>query len=565
MSNPANASIFGRFRLERATQRLLFDGSPRPLKPKAFDLLLLLVENNGRVLSKEEVLATLWPGRYVEEAILTQNVYEVRRALATADGERFIENVPRRGYRFVADVSQESTAAPDPTLAVLPFRCLDRASEHVAFGVTEALAGALAAIRRVTVRPATAAMRHLTADRDPFALAQELRARYVVDGSVQTSGERVRVAVTLLDAPVQTIVWGDRFDGDLSHVFELQDAIAESVVAAVGLELAPPEQKLLRKRSTENALAYEQYMKGRYGLSRATPDGLWRALDFFREAVSRDPSFPLAWVGISDTYTALDWYGVLSTKESNPHAITAARRALELEDTLAEAHASLARALQYAWEWEAAEREYRIAIALNSELATARQWYAMFLAFSSRFDEALAQMRRARAIDPADPAIAAQLGLVLVCARRYDEAAAELQSALSVDVHNTEARFSLGIVEVLRGNVQRAIEIYRALPQENPDFRAALAHALGVAGETEAARLIIHDLELASEATSYIPPFWLAVAQIGLGALDAALASLSRACDDPDDSLLAVKVFAIFDPIRHRPEFETVLRRMRLA
>lgn len=555
---------FGRFRLDGATQRLLLDGTELPLKPKAFDLLSLLIAHNGRVVSKEQILETLWSGRFVEESILTQNVYEVRRALAQGGGDRYVQNVPKRGYRFVADATRESRQE-ELSIAVLPFRTLGSAAEcdHIGLGLAEVMISALTQLDRFTVRSVAAVVRQEARDRDPLAAARALRARYVIDGSMQLAGGRIRVIIQLVDADAATVIWSDRFDGALLEIFELQDVISARVAGAVGVEVAPQQKALRRQRGSENSEAYQLYMQGRYNWSKATPQSLWRALEFFQRATEIDHRFPLAWVGISDAYTSLDWYGVLSTRESNPHAIRAATRALELDETLAEAHASYARALQYAWEWRAAEEEYRIAIAIHPELATSRQWYATFLAFTMRFEEALAQIQRARSLDPADPSIAAQVGLVLLCARRFEEAADALDEALALDADNVEARFYAGMVEELRGNFNEAIAIYSTLPESNHDFRAVLAHAYGMAGKLPEARAII--AELTASGGEYVPPFWVALAQLGAGEHDAAARSLLAAYDDPDDSLLAVKAFALFDPIRDREEFREVLRRMKLA
>lgn len=445
-----NTYEFGPFRVEAANHQLLRDGVVVPLKPKAFDTLLVLIENRGRVIPKEELIRLLWPDSVVEEASLTQNIYEVRKALRGSD-RSYVENVPRRGYRFAGEL----TTMPQPS--------------------------------------------------------------------------------------------GRRLGGSAGNEYEL----------------AERDQRLLTRRTTESTEAYQLYLKGRYNWNKATPEGLWRAIDFFRAAIAIDPRYALAYVGIADAYTSLDWYGVLSTRESNPHALAAASKALEIDDGLAEAHASMAMARQYGWDWTAAENEYRKAITLNPDYAQAWQWYGVFLSFVGRFSEAVQHVRRAQELDPVSLSIGSQVGLVLLFARRYAEAEVQLQQVLEVDSGSIEARFMLAITLELQGRSAEAITIYRALPAGNPDFRAMLAHACSAAGDVEQARAILAGLRPA-EGDRHLALFWLAVAYLGLGDEDQALLCLERACDDPDDSLLALNVFAMLDPLRGHPRFRRILRRMHL-
>lgn len=547
---------FGAFRIDAASHRLQRDGELVPLKPKAFDLLLLLVENSGRVVSKDELMRALWPDAIVEEASLTQNVYEVRRALGSTAP---IETVPKRGYRFVAPIRGPSIVT---TIAVLPFRppSAPFASGPLELGVAETIANALARLGTVSVRATATTSRYAGSGHEPLAIGRELGVALVVDGSIQTAGEQVRITAQVIDVARGTTIWGDRFDGAMADIFILQDAIAGSVARVAGA--GPQHVATLRRHPTENTEAYQLYMRGRYNWTKATPEGLEASIAFFRAALDIDPDYALAWVGLADAYTSLDWYGVLSTRESNPHAMDAAMRALALDDSLAEAHASLAMARQYAWDWAGAETAYRTAIVLQPDYASARQWYGVFLGFMGRFDEAMVEMRVAQRLDPASLSIAAQAALVLLCARQYEEAVAQLRQALRVDPESIEAKFYLAITLDLLGNTAEAIRIYETLPARNPDFRACLAHALGRAGDVARARTIISDLE-SRAGGAYVPPFWLAVAHMGLDDGDAALTALERACDDPDDSLLGVNVFPMFDSLRSNPRFDAILRRMR--
>lgn len=562
MTPTAQVYDFGPFRLDVAGRQLLRDGESVPLKPKAFDLLSVLVEHRGRLLSKDDLFRLVWPGTIVEESSLTQNVYELRRALAS-DPRCSIENVPRRGYRFVGEVTAAGGPVPARlTVAVLPFR-RSGADAMVGFGIVDALITVLTNVRGLVVRPLSAVSRYDSPGRDTLAAARELGVALAVDGTVQVAGDRVRVTVTLLDAASGAVRWARKFDETTSDIFALQDDIAEKLAAAIAPELEDEEHDVLTKRYTRSTEAYQLYRKGRHHWNRITADDLWKAIESFRAAIAIDPRYALAWVGIADAYTSLDWYGVLSTKDSNPHALAAAEAALAIDDTLAEGHASLAMARQYAWDWEGAESEYRTALSLNPSYAQARQWYGVFLAFMGRFDEGLRQIRWALDLDPVSLSIGSQVGLVLMCARRYEEAADQVLRVLDLDASSVEARFYLATIRLLQDDPAATIAICRELPQDNPDFRAVLAHALARANDAGAARAIIHDL--ATATSGYVPPFWLAIAHLGLDDHEQALTCLERACDDPDDSLLGVKVFPIFDPVRNDPRFAAVLRRMRLA
>jgi DNA-binding winged helix-turn-helix (wHTH) protein/tetratricopeptide (TPR) repeat protein len=548
---------FGPFRVDGTNHELLRDGRGIPLKPKAFDTLMLLLDNRGRVVSKEEMFRALWPGTSIEESSLTQNIYELRKALGDAGpGHAYIQTVPRRGYRFVAPVSGSATNGI--TLAVLPLRALhgDISTHHLGLGISDALITALTALPGIVVRPISSTSRYAGTDADPLAAAAELKADLIVDGSVQSMAGRVRATARLLDAKSGAARWAETVDQPLEQIFALQDAIAASLARA--LERATPG-------ATHRAIspaAYQLYLKGRYNAVKATPESLRNALVFYRAAIDAEPRYALAWAGIAHAYTSLDWYGVLSTRESNPQAREAAEHAVAFAPRLAEAHAALALALQYSWDWTGAEREYERALALDPNSADARQWYGVFLGFLGRFDEALAHLDRAQELDPVSLSIGAQIALVLLFARRFEAAAEQLNAVLRVDADAVEARFYLAILRDLQGRVAEAITIHESLPAENPDFRAMHAHALAAAGREAEARGVLG--ELIASSGRYLPLFWVAVAWTKLGDRDRALAALEAACDDPDDSLLGVAGFPLLDPLRGDPRFDAILRRMQL-
>lgn len=578
MTTPAKPLYeFGPFRVDAANHLLLRHGEVVPLKPKVFDTLLLLVENRGRVLDKDQLMRALWPDSFVEESNLTQNVYALRKALGEGrQGHDYVETVPKRGYRFVAEVSEiapepagPTTRARDSTIrsiAVLPFKPLIAGSrdEYFELGIADALITTLSNSTQLAVRSTSAVSRYPAAQQDPLIAGRELDVDLVLDGCIQRTRGRVRVTARLLNVSDGSALWADKFDGRLADIFDLQDSISERIAAAIAPNLSGPQRQRLTKRYTVSVEAYHLYLKGRYNWNKATAEGLWRAVDFFKQAIAVDPNYALAYTGLSDAYTSLDWYGVLSTKQSNPQARAAAEKALEMDGALAGAHVALAKALQYEWNWAGAEAEYRRAIELNPNDAAAHQWYAVYLTFMGRCDQGLAQMRQALELDPSSLSISAQTAMVLLCARRYDEAFEQCLKTLEVEPAYDEARFFLAMTCVQKGLVDEAIAEYSRLAPENPDFKAMLGHAYAVAGRHAEARAVLRDLEL-FRGSENNPLFWIALLHVGLGDRDAALACLEEACENPDDSLIAVKVFPFVDPLRSDSRFLRLLRRMDLA
>lgn len=579
---------FGPFRLDANKRVLTKEGEPVKLFPKEFDTLVALIQHSGVVIDKDELMQQVWGDTIVEESNLTTNISHLRKLLGENLGRNdYIVTVPGKGYRFVAGVKEigeggeelilaqrtrttitiqeEEESAPAPkSLAVLPFKPL-RASdrdEYLELGIADALITTLSNSRGIVVRPTSSVSKYAAVGQDPLAAGRELEVEAVLDGSVQRAGDHVRVTARLLGVGDGAPLWGDKFDAQFTDIFSVQDSISEKIAAALAPELAGREKLLLTKRYTRNAKAYQLYLKGRYNLNKPTEEGLRKAIDFFNQAITVDPTYALAYVGIAEAYTSLDWYGVLSTKQSNPHAKAAAERALQLDDTLAEAHASLAMARQYEWDWVGAEEEYRRAIRLNPNYAAARQWYGIFLAYTGRFDEGLEQMWRAQELDPVSLAISAQTGLVLMFARRYDEALEQCMETLEVEPTAVEARLYLAMTYALQQRFSEAIGEYRNLPGDNPDFKAMLGHAYAASGRRAEAQGILGELE-ALFGQRYVPHFWLSMIHVGWGDYGEALSCLERACDDPDDSLLSARVMPFLDPIRPSPRFDELLRRMR--
>lgn len=557
----ARAYEFGPFRFDVPNRLLLRAGVVVPLKPKEIETLLLLLINHGRVMNKEELMRVLWPDASVDEANLTQNIYALRNALGQGqERSGYIETIPRRGYRFMAEVTTHA-GTELRSLAVLPFTSLPAAvrDEWLEVGIADALVTALGSSGLLTVRPIAASRRYEDVDHDPLAAARAMQVDAVLDGSIQRSGSTIRVTARLIRAGDGATLWAGRFHEAITAIFDLQDTIAERITTALELKLRGAEKARLTKRYTSHSEAYQFYLNGRYNLTKSTEDGLRKAIGFFEQAIAADPQYALAYVGIADAYTALDWFGVLSTHDSNPHAFAAARQALALDPELAEAHATLAVALQYRWDWTGAEEAFRRAIAANPGYAAARQWFGLHLSFRSRFDEALSQMARAQQLDPTSLTIRAQRALILYFARRYADAIRECRNILDVEPAHDEARIYLALSLVETSASANAVaELRRTGLAGTPDVKAMLAGALASAGRPDEARSIVAAL-VAGDPAGYIPRFWIAAALVALGQFEDALAQLEAASRDPDDSYAGINVAPLFDAIRWQPRFQALV------
>ena len=458
---------FGGFHLLPAEKQLLNADKPIPLPPRVFDLLVVLVENAGTLVTKEELLDTVWSDSFVEEATLAQAVSRLRKALGQTADEEYVETVAKSGYRFVAPVTEIDAATdevsdqgsddspvakgekqrpawqhmvpvfavigvlalailalsfiwsgndkPDndvtsiESIAVLPFKSLGKNEEDRALelGMADALITKLSGLEAVGIRPTSAVARYTgTETVDPINAGRELNVDAVLDGRIQKDGERVRVTIQLFETKGGTSIWADKFDSRSTDLFSLQDQISTRVAETLSLKLTGREKELIAKRSTDNPEAYAAYIRGRYLWRKRGPDDLKRSLTFFEKAIKIDPDYASAHSGLADCYQLFAEYRIMPTAEAFAKARNAARKALGLDESLAEAHTSLAYILAfYDWNWEEAEKSFKRAIELKPNYATAHQWYAEYLIVVGRFDEAKSAIFKAEELDPLSPVI----------------------------------------------------------------------------------------------------------------------------------------------------------------
>jgi DNA-binding winged helix-turn-helix (wHTH) protein/TolB-like protein/Tfp pilus assembly protein PilF len=649
-------------------QRLLLRrGKPVPLAPKAVETLLLLVENSGRLVDKEELMKRVWPDTFVEEGNLTTNIHLLRKVLGKGSkGQEYIETIPRRGYRFTAEVKENPTESadlpiqaaakpegviqekrePPPTveaqagagvrpeiagasapgmdeaqrigpkaglrarpltqavaagitlvglvmvwthfrprrglgpsevkagvrsIAVLPLKPLnsDPNDEYLGLGMADALITRLGGLHQVVVRPVGAVRKYADTEQDPLIAGRELKVDTVLEGSIQRLHDRTRVTVRALRVDDGVQLWGGEFDAKFSDVFAVQDSISKRVAGALALELNDDEQRRLSRRYTGNSKAYELYLRGRYFWNKGSGEGFKKGVGYFEQAIQMDPKFALAYSGLADSYILMGSYshGQIPPREAMSKARAAAERALAIDDTLAEAHASLAFVkLNYDWDWPGVEREFRRALELDPNDARTHHWYSNYLMAMSRTQEALAESRRALELSPTDVAINEHLGWAYLMARQYDQAIEHSRATLELDPDFVQAHRVLSLADLYGGHYEVAIsELQKAVQPTaaDPVPLALLARAYALSGRAAEARNLLRELEELSKQR-YVSPADIAVLRGDLGEKDEAFQWLGKAYEERSNFLINLKVDPAFDSLRSDPRFAALSARIGL-
>lgn len=569
---------FGEFRLDcgkRALWRL--DGTPVPLTPKAFDTLTCLVEHVGAVLDKDELIAAVWPGVAVEENNLNQNISLLRRTLGERRGEhRYIVTVPGRGYQFVAQVrnttSRVETAPPvEAAIAVLPFSngSGDPDFDFFGDGLAEELITALSRLQDVRVAARTSAFSFKGRQADVRQIAEQLGVTLVLEGSVRRSGTRLRVTAQLIDAATGCNVWSERYDREMEmrDIFDVQDEIAVAVVRALKLQLPGGDSAVLGHQ-TGNFKAHELYLKGRFYLFRMTRPGIEAGLQCFERAIEIDPVYAPAYVGIAHGYRMFGLSLEMAPNEVGPKAAAAARKALEVGDGLAEAHAVFAfNCFWHEWDWNEAERHFRRALQLDPNSADTHWMYAHLPSNLGRHGEALAMIARARELDPLSGLINAMEGQFLLHAGRTEDALVRLREALELDPQSRVAHLFAASAYIERGLFDEAVaeaRAARALTPSNTQGLALEAFANSKGGRRADAEAALEQLrQLSTER--YVSPYHLAIAYAGLDARGEALSALEHGFDRRDPKMVFLNVEPKWKTLRGDARFLGLVTRMRFA
>jgi DNA-binding winged helix-turn-helix (wHTH) protein/TolB-like protein len=606
---------FGRFRLKVAERVLLRDGEIVPLTPKVFDILLTLVEKSGQVVSKDELMKRVWPDTFVEEGNLTQNISLLRKALGeTPEGMQFIETVPRRGYRFVADINEATdlepveiraatteipaaavTAAPArrrtpafvlaagvvvttlvglfyftgwskagntsaiQSIAVLPFvdESADPDAAYINDKIAESLINSLSKLPKLRVVPRSM-VESYKGQIDLRKVGEDLKVRAVVTGRMRRHGDIISIQANLIDVENVAQLWGQHYDHKVSDVMLVQDDISRDIFENLRLKLNVEEKKQLE--------AYRLYLKGRNAWNKRTGDALQEAIDFFNQAIAIDPNYGAAYAGLADCYNMSVVYGRLQPKEGFPKAKEAAAKALEIDESSAEAHSSMA-FIKFRWDWDrtATEQEFQTAIKLKPAYAPAHQWYSSYLVAVERFDEAIAEAKRTEELEPLSFVASSHLGWIYYLSGQNDKAIEQCRKILERDPSSFPARRYLGLAYEAKGMYPEAIGEFQTGVKlsGSPLMLALLGHAYAVAGKKTEAQQVLNDLQQLQEQR-YVSPYTVAAIYAGLGDDDQAFKWLDRAVEERDIWLMNLKVDPVFAKLRSQRKFTDTLARIRL-
>ena len=603
MENGGIKYEFGKFVLDPQERTLLSDGQPAHLSDKVFDTLLLLVRHNGQLLTKNDMMTSIWEESFVEEGNLTKNISRLRKILNTG-GKQLIETLPRRGYRFRADIREiaaetnllvhrrvrvkvsqtsrddtsvyarngqsESGVDDIRSVAVLPFQPLGGRADDEFFGlgITDALITQLGRAGEVQVRPTSAILRFNISDQDPVAAGRELRVDAVLEGKFQRQENKLRLTVQMLRSQTGDSLWADSFNAEVGDIFDLQDWISGRVVGALRQKLSGEARERLTKRDTENVEAYQQYLKGRYFYSKRNTEGYDAALESFRAAIEIDPAYARAHAGLADIYNLLPVYDGFAPDDYYPKAKAEALNALAIDPDLAEAHTALGLAiLHYDWNWQGAEVAFQNAIKLDPHYAAAYQLLGVYLLRVERTAEALVALTKARDLDPFSPINAVWLGEVL---RHCGETEASIR--LHVETLKSFPDFFLGHYHLAFSYIDAGrsseAELHRdraiALSHENSLTLSLQGNLQAANGDTRAALETIERL-LQMKSEKYMSSVNIASVYAALEDEAKALQWLETGLTERDPNLTWINFDKEFEFLKLNPCFQVILRKVGLA
>ncbi len=606
--------VFGEFRFDPVERTLWRGDESVPLPPKAAEILAVLLENDGQIVTREDLLATVWKDTFVEEGNINYTISLLRKALGD---KSLIQTVPRRGYKFVVPSKNSetigehsgsepkrrymafaavtlllvvvlgiagfvyfrkgSTAAPPSaksitTLAVLPLKNLseDETDNAVILGLTDSLITRLAGLRRFRVRPYSAVEQFAKGKKDSIALGAELKVDAILAGTFQRIENRMRVTLRMLDVRDGSQLWTYTFDEPNGDIFALQDQLALRVAGSILDSVTPNDEEILGKRYTENREAYLAYLRGRTIFSRRIENGFQQSLDAYQQALALDPTFALAYSGLGDLFTR-QGNGATGVQavENYKKATAYVKRALELDADLSEAHASLGRLKRSnEWDWNGAEKEFKKAIELDPNNATAIAWYAQMLSFLGRSDEALAMVERAIETDPVTPMVEDVKFSILESAGRFEEGLKIAEERNNFDKQNQTARRALPTFLFHTGQYERAITITEEMAASDRGrqfvWSSLLATLYSKTGNPTKAGEHLQKLEEMSKENSKAD-YSLAINYAELGRVDDAFAALEKCFNLREERLVWINVEPRLTALRDDPRFRQLIEKMQFA
>jgi TolB-like protein/DNA-binding winged helix-turn-helix (wHTH) protein/Tfp pilus assembly protein PilF len=627
------------FEFDPRAQKLCRAGRLLKLERIPTEILLLLIEKNGELVTRDQIVERVWgEGAFLDtDNSINGAVRKIRQVLRDdPENPRFIQTVTGRGYRFIAPVTPAAPLDPDPPadrpvadvlspdapperipsrdssrwlrvsligivvlaaglaahlynlrshaptpghpprpmLAVLPFENLtgDPEQEYFSDGLTEEMISQLGNLdpSHLGVIARTSVMRYKHTDESLDRIGRELGVQYALEGSVRRDADKVRITAQLIQVKDQSHIWARQYDRDLSNLLALQAEIAQEIAAQIQLTLGDHRRLDTARPSSPGPSGYEAYdlyLKGRFFWNKRTGRGFQQAIDYFQQAIAKDPNYSRAYTGLADSYTLLGGYNAVPQTESMPKARSAALKALELDPDLAEAHTSLALIEEnFDYDWQTAEKEYRRAIELNPNYATAHHWYAEYLSLQGRFPEALAESESARELDPLSLIIAADHAMILFYARQYDASIAQFRSVKEMEPAFPRAGM---VVAPYIENRQFAEALAELKDWDNAYGEGAWSWAwrafvYGRSGQNAQAQQALAKVRQYYHQgfRSPDPMLW---ALIGVGDRDQAFVWLEKAYSDHSNVLTSLKVNPAFDALRPDPRFQNLMRRVRLA
>jgi TolB-like protein/DNA-binding winged helix-turn-helix (wHTH) protein/Flp pilus assembly protein TadD len=587
---------FGKFVLDPHERVLLSDGQPTHLSDKVFDTLLLLVRNNGQLLTKGEMMTSIWEESFVEEGNLAKNISRLRKILDTG-GVEMIETLPKRGYRFRADIRQiddetnllvhrrlrvtvsrtdDAVARPADlsldeihSIAVLPFQPLGGKADEDFFGlgITDALITQLSRAGEIQVRPTSSILRFNVQPQDAVSAGRELQVDAILEGNYQRLGGRLRLTVQMSRSQNGSSLWADSFIAEIEDIFDLQDQVAERVVGALRKKLSDEARAKLTKRYTENVEAYQEYLKGRFYYNKRDAEGYDAALACFQNAIRIDPSYALAYAGIADIYNLLPVYDGFAPRDYFPKAKAAALKALFIDGDLAEGHAALGLALlHYDWNWSGAEVSFRNAVKLDPNYAAAYQLLGVYFLRVDRIGEALIALKQARELDPFSPINGVWLAEVL---RHYGETDASIRLHLETLESFPDfflAHYHLAFSYIDAGRLNDA-EFHReravTLSHENSLTLSLQGLLQAAAGNTAAAQETLDRL-LSIKKEKYISCVNIASVYAAMGNESEAIEWLETGVKERDPNLTWIGFDKEFEFLQPNARFQALLREVGL-
>jgi TolB-like protein/DNA-binding winged helix-turn-helix (wHTH) protein/Flp pilus assembly protein TadD len=616
---------FGPYRLDASERTLWCKSRPVSLPPKVIETLILLVTQHGQLVTKDELLKTVWPNTFVSEASLTVNISCLRKLFEeAAKGRPWIETVPRRGYRFVAPVAEQVSEngqqpfappaanqgdmvrptrtrvawmmagaavailalvgavvpairdhwllparQPIHSVAVLPLENLsgDPSQDYLADGLTEALVTYLAQVQTLRVISRTSIMTYKGTKKKLPQIGRELGVDAVIEGSVVRSGDRVQVTAQLIECSTDAHLWAQTYQAGLHDLLTLQNRMAQAIVQQVRAALTPEEKTRLSTVHLVSPESHEAYLLGQYYRNRRTPDSLVRSMEQLESATRLDPDSAEAYAAMGTVYLTQLASDQFPPQEMAAKARAAAEKALALDDSLAEPHAVMAIVLAVRdYDWKQSDLDFQQALALEPNYALAHHWYAFMLASRGRYAEAYPEILKAHELDPVNPGETTAVAFVLYWSRRYPECVRTASQALDLDPNYFFAHMARGECYEQQQRYAEAIADYQEALRVSHSIAAVarLGHAYGIAGREDAARAQLAEMLGRESSLPYLSPWQEALIYLGLGQREQAIKMLEKDHQARGIGELLLRSDPIFEPLRSEPKFETLVRQANL-